>query len=126
MCIRGRLALCGALGHRLVGPFMDESQVAKRVLIVEDNELNLKLFGDLLRAHAFEVEAVRDAREAIDRARAFSPDLIVMHIQMPHVTGFELITQLKADAVLAPVPVMAVTAYSGREDEQRIRAAGAQ
>jgi len=104
---------------------MDEGQVAKRVLIVEDNELNLKLFGDLLRAHAFAVEPVRDGREAIARARDFQPDLIIMDIQMPHVTGFELITQMKADETLAPVPVMAVTAYSGREDEERIRAAGA-
>ena len=99
--------------------------MARKVLVVEDNELNLKLFSDLLRAHGHEVEPVRDGREAIERARDFQPDLIIMDIQMPHVTGFELITQMKADETLAPVPVMAVTAYSGREDEERIRAAGA-
>jgi two-component system, cell cycle response regulator DivK len=98
---------------------------AKKVLVVEDNELNLRLFSDLLRAHGHPVEPVRDGREAVARCRAFRPDLIVMDIQMPHVTGYELIADLKADAELQSVPVMAVTAYAGREDEERIRAAGA-
>jgi len=101
------------------------SGVAKKVLVVEDNELNLKLFCDLLRAHEFAAEPVRDGREAVARARAFEPDLIIMDIQMPHVTGYELIVELKADPTLRAIPVMAVTAYAGREDEDRIRAAGA-
>jgi two-component system cell cycle response regulator DivK len=100
-------------------------RVAKRVLVVEDNELNLKLFCDLLRAHEFAAEAVRDGREAVERARAIAPDLIVMDIQMPHVTGYELILEIKADEELKHIPIMAVTAYAGREDEERIRAAGA-
>ena len=100
--------------------------MAKRVLVVEDNELNLKLFCDLLRAHEHVVEPVRDGREAVERTRAFRPDLIVMDIQMPHVTGHELIVELKADEDLRTIPVMAVTAYAGREDEERIRAAGAE
>jgi len=99
--------------------------LAKRVLVVEDNELNLKLFCDLLRAHEFETEPVRDGREAVERARSFAPDLIVMDIQMPYVTGYELIVQIKADEGLGKIPIMAVTAYAGREDEDRIRAAGA-
>ena len=99
--------------------------MAKRVLVVEDNELNLKLFCDLLRAHGFIAEPVRDGREAVARAREFAPELIVMDIQMPHVTGYEIILELKADADLRTIPVMAVTAYAGREDEERIRAAGA-
>jgi len=99
--------------------------VAKKVLVVEDNELNLKLFCDLLRAHEYAAEPVRDGREAVARARDFAPDLIVMDIQMPHVTGYELILELKADETLCTIPVMAVTAYAGREDEERIRAAGA-
>jgi len=102
-----------------------ETPLAKRVLVVEDNELNLKLFCDLLRAHEFETEPVRDGREAVERARAFMPDLIVMDIQMPYVTGYELIVQIKADEGLGKIPIMAVTAYAGREDEERIRAAGA-
>ena len=100
-------------------------RLAKRVLVVEDNELNLKLFCDLLRAHDFAAEAVRDGREAVERARAIAPDLIVMDIQMPHVTGYELILEIKADDGLKHIPIMAVTAYAGREDEDRIRAAGA-
>ena len=99
--------------------------MAKRVLVVEDNELNLKLFCDLLRAHDYVAEPVRDGREAVARARAFQPDLIIMDIQMPHVTGHELIVELKADEELARIPVMAVTAYAGRDDEERIRGAGA-
>ena len=76
----------------------NETPVAKRVLVVEDNELNLKLFCDLLRAHDFATEPVRDGREAVEQARAFAPDLIVMDIQLPHVSGLELIEQIKADA----------------------------
>ena len=99
--------------------------MAKKVLVVEDNELNLKLFCDLLEAHEYVTEGVRDGREAVVSARAFQPDLIVMDIQLPHVSGLELIGQLKADAALRAIPIMAVTAYAGREDEERIRAAGA-
>ena len=101
------------------------ARVAKKVLVVEDNELNLKLFCDLLRAHDYLAEPVRDGREAVVRAREFAPDLIIMDIQMPHVTGYEIILELKADDVLSTIPVMAVTAYAGREDEDRIRTAGA-
>ena len=99
--------------------------MAKRVLVVEDNELNLKLFCDLLHAHDYATEGVRDGREAVARARSFEPDLVVMDIQLPYVSGLELIGQMKRDPRLRDVPVMAVTAYAGRDDEDRIRAAGA-
>ena len=99
--------------------------MAKRVLVVEDNELNLKLFCDLLRAHDFATEPVRDGREAVASARAFEPDLVIMDIQLPHVSGIDLIHQMKRDPRLASIPIMAVTAYAGHEDEERIRAAGA-
>ena len=99
--------------------------MAKRVLVVEDNELNLKLFCDLLRAHGFTTEPVKDGRDAVAAARAFAPDLAIMDIQLPHVTGYELIRQMKLDVDLRTIPIMAVTAYAGREDEDRIRAAGA-
>jgi two-component system cell cycle response regulator DivK len=95
------------------------------VLVVEDNELNLRLFCDLLRAHDYETEGLRDGREALDRAREFMPDLIVMDIQMPHVTGLELTEAIRADEMLCAMPIMAVTAYAGKADEDRIRAAGA-
>ena len=99
--------------------------MAIRVLVVEDNVLNLKLFCDLLRAHRFVVEPVKDGREAVAKTREFGPDLVVMDIQMPHVTGLELIREMKRDGELRAIPIMAVTAYAGREDEERIRAAGA-
>lgn len=97
----------------------------KRVLVVEDNELNLKLFCDLLRAHEFAAEAVRDGRDAVSRALSFEPDLVIMDIQLPHISGTEIIGHMRADSRLGHVPIMAVTAYAGREDEERIRAAGA-
>ncbi|KQM53912.1 two-component system response regulator [Sphingomonas sp. Leaf208] len=100
--------------------------MGKRVLIVEDNELNLKLFCDLLKAHEFVVEPVRDGREALARASEFNPDLIIMDIQMPYVTGYELILEMMTDKDLRTIPIMAVTAYAGPDDEERIRAAGAQ
>ena len=99
--------------------------MSKRVLVVEDNELNLKLFCDLLRAHGHETAAVRDGRDAFARASEFLPDLIITDIQLPHVTGLDLIESFRADPVLANVPIMAVTAYAGMGDEERIRAAGA-
>jgi two-component system cell cycle response regulator DivK len=100
--------------------------VGQKIQVVEDNELNLKLFCDLLRAHGYETEAVRDGREALERARAFAPDLVVMDIQMPHISGLELIEQMKADEGLAAIPIMAVTAYAAKGDEERIRDAGAE
>ena len=100
--------------------------MGQKILVVEDNELNLRLFCDLLRVHGYEAEPVRDGREAVDRARAFAPDLIVMDIQMPHISGLELIDQLKADGELKAIPVMAVTAYAAKGDEERIRDAGAE
>lgn len=100
--------------------------VTKKVLVVEDNELNLKLFCDLLRAHGYEAEPVRDGCDAIARARETRPDLIVMDIQLPHVTGLELIEMFKGDVGLKNVPIMAVTAYAAKGDEERIREAGAE
>ena len=100
--------------------------MGEKIQVVEDNELNLKLFCDLLRAHGYEAEPVRDGREAVERARAFEPDLIIMDIQMPYVSGLELIEQLKGDAELRRTPIMAVTAYAAKGDEERIRAAGAE
>jgi len=97
-----------------------------KILIVEDNALNIKLFCDLLEAHGHEPEAVTDSRNALDAARGFSPDLVITDIQLPHVSGLDLIRMIRKDEQLAEVPIMAVTAYSARGDEERIRAAGAQ
>jgi len=97
-----------------------------KILIVEDNALNIKLFCDLLAAHGHQPEAVTDSRNALDAAREFDPDLVITDIQLPHVSGLDLIRMIRKDDQLAGVPIMAVTAYSARGDEERIRAAGAQ
>ena len=97
-----------------------------KILIVEDNALNIKLFCDLLAAHGHQPQAVTDSRFALDAARDFVPDLVITDIQLPHVSGLELIRLLRADDQLKKVPIMAVTAYSAQGDEERIRAAGAE
>ena len=97
-----------------------------KILIVEDNALNVKLFCDLLAAHGHEPQAVTDSRQAMEAAHDFSPDLVITDIQLPHVTGLDLIRMLREDDELSEVPIMAVTAYSAQGDEERIRAAGAQ
>jgi len=100
--------------------------VAKRILVVEDNDLNRKLFCDVLKSQGFAVEPVADGKEALDRAREFVPNLIIMDIQLADVSGVELIERAKADPALRAIPVLAVTAYAGRGDEERIRDAGAE
>lgn len=97
-----------------------------RILVVEDNALNIKLFCDLLAAHGHEPLAVTDSREALQRAQAFEPDLIITDIQLPHLSGMELIGHFREDEGLRQVPIMAVTAYAAAGDEERIRDAGAQ
>jgi two-component system cell cycle response regulator DivK len=97
-----------------------------KILIVEDNALNIKLFCDLLAAHGHEPRAVSDSRNALERALDFLPDLVITDIQLPHVSGLDLIRMIRANDKLAAVPIMAVTAYSARGDEERIRSAGAQ
>ncbi|HEY0163772.1 MAG TPA: response regulator, partial [Sphingomicrobium sp.] len=91
------------------------------MLIVEDNALNIKLFCDILAAHGHEPQAVTDSRLALDSARTFAPDLVITDIQLPHVSGLELIRLLRADEQLSAVPIMAVTAYAAAGDEERIR-----
>lgn len=97
-----------------------------KILIVEDNALNIKLFCDLLSAHDHEPHAVTDSRLALEEARRFRPDLVITDIQLPHVSGLELIRLLREDSDLREVPIMAVTAYAAQGDEERIRGAGAQ
>ena len=100
--------------------------MAKRILVVEDNDLNRKLFCDVLKSQGYITEPVGDGLIALDKARAFNPDLIIMDIQLPNVSGLDLIEAAKRDAVLRAIPVLAVTAYAGRGDEDRIRDAGAE
>jgi two-component system cell cycle response regulator DivK len=98
--------------------------MSKKVLIVEDNELNMKLFHDLLEAHGYEVAGTRDGLKALEMAREHRPDLILMDIQLPEVSGLEVTKWIKEDDELSEIPVVAVTAFAMKGDEDRIRAGG--
>jgi two-component system cell cycle response regulator DivK len=99
-------------------------QMTKTVLIVEDNELNMKLFHDLLDANGFNTLQTRDGMEALDIAREQRPDLILMDIQLPEVSGLEVTKWLKEDDELRSIPVVAVTAFAMKGDEEKIREGG--
>ena len=99
-------------------------QMAKKVLIVEDNDLNMKLFNDLLEAHGYFTLQTKDGVEALRMAREHRPDLILMDIQLPEVSGLEVTKWLKEDDDLRRIPVIAVTAFAMKGDEQKIRDGG--
>ena len=96
----------------------------KTVLIVEDNELNMKLFHDLLDAHGYNILQTKDGMEALDIAREHHPDLILMDIQLPEVSGLVVTKWLKEDDDLQSIPVIAVTAFAMKGDEERILQGG--
>ncbi len=96
----------------------------KKVLIVEDNELNMKLFDDLLGAHGYDTVKTRDGTQVLEIARMHKPDLILMDIQLPEVSGLKVTQWLKEDAELRKIPVIAVTAFAMKGDEEKIRQGG--
>lgn len=98
--------------------------MAKKVLIVEDNELNMKLFHDLLDSQGYETLQTREGLEALTLAREERPDLILMDIQLPEISGLEVTKWLKEDDELSSIPVVAVTAFAMKGDEERIRQGG--
>ena len=98
--------------------------MAKTILIVEDNELNMKLFNDLLEAHGYVTLKTANGVEAVELARTHRPDLILMDIQLPEVSGLEITRWLKDDSQLASIPIVAVTAFAMKGDEERIREGG--
>jgi two-component system, cell cycle response regulator DivK len=100
------------------------ADMAKTVLIVEDNELNMKLFHDVLDAHGYATLQTRTGLEALALARKHRPDLILMDIQLPEVSGLEVTKWLKEDDSLRDIPVVAVTAFAMKGDEERIRQGG--
>lgn len=112
----------GMAAHGL--PMGTGSGMAKTVMIVEDNELNMKLFHDLLEAQGYRTVETRSGVEVLDLARRHRPDLIIMDIQLPGKSGLEITRDLKADAELRVIPVVAVTAFAMKGDEERIRAGG--
>jgi two-component system cell cycle response regulator DivK len=98
--------------------------MSKKVLIVEDNELNMKLFHDLLDSQGYETLQTREGLQALALARAHHPDLILMDIQLPEISGLEVTKWLKDDEELAHIPIIAVTAFAMKGDEERIREGG--
>ncbi|MBN9082622.1 MAG: two-component system response regulator [Rhizobiales bacterium 62-17] len=98
--------------------------MAKTVLIVEDNELNMKLFNDLLEAHGYQTVQTRNGVEAVELARKHHPDLILMDIQLPEVSGLQVTQWIKDDEALRDIPVIAVTAFAMKGDEEKIRQGG--
>src|SRR4029453_5760597 len=108
----------------IAGRQPEARQLPKIVLIVEDNELNMKLFHDLLAAHGYRTLQSRTGMEALRLARGQRPDLILMDIQLPEVSGLEVTKWLKDDEELADIPVIAVTAFAMKGDEERIRQGG--
>lgn len=96
----------------------------KTVLIVEDNDLNMKLFNDLLEAHGYATLKTRLGLEGLELARSHNPDLILMDIQLPEVSGMDVIKLLKEDDELKSIPVIAITAFAMKGDEERIRGSG--
>ncbi|MFM9889061.1 MAG: response regulator [Rickettsiales bacterium] len=98
--------------------------MAKKILIVEDNDLNLKLFRDLLGANGYQTFETREGIEAIAMTRNIMPDLIVMDIQLPEISGLDITKKIKADGEIRHIPVIAVTAFAMKDDEQKILAAG--
>ena len=112
----GRLTHCPRAATGLV--------MAKKVLIVEDNELNMKLFHDLLDAQGYETLQTREGLQALALAREHRPDLILMDIQLPEISGLEVTKWLKEDDELNSIPVIAVTAFAMKGDEERIREGG--
>ena len=100
------------------------SRMAKKVLIVEDNELNMKLFHDLLDAQGYATLETREGLQALSLARQHRPDLILMDIQLPEISGLEVTKWLKEDEDLSHIPVIAVTAFAMKGDEERIREGG--
>src|SRR5262249_25889347 len=107
----------------LLQGIMDASS-QKLVLIVEDNDLNTKLFRDLLEAHGYRTAHTHDGMEVIPLTRQHKPDLIVMDIQLPEISGLDVIKWLKSDPALKSIPVIAVTAFAMKGDEEKIRAGG--
>ena len=105
-------------------PCTPQDQTAKTILIVEDNELNMKLENDLLRASGYDTFQSVDGKNAIELAREHHPDLIIMDIQLPEISGIEHTKMLKADSSLKDIPVLAVTAFAMKGDKERILEAG--
>lgn len=100
--------------------------MTKKILIVEDNDLNLKLFNDLLEAHGYQTIEIRDGLDAVAVVKRHKPDLILMDIQLPEISGLDVTKKIKADKEISEIPIIAVTAFAMKDDEEKILRAGCQ
>jgi two-component system cell cycle response regulator DivK len=98
--------------------------MSKRILVVEDQEDNRRILRDMLTSADYEVTEAENGEEAIAAAAKHRPDLILMDIQLPIMDGYEATRRIKADPTLTGVPVIAVTSYALRGDEEKACAAG--
>jgi len=94
------------------------------ILIVDDNEMNMKLLRWLLEKHGYVVQTASDAQTAREGIRAAHPQLVLMDIQLPDIDGLQLTREFKADPGLRSIPIVAVTSYAMKGDRQRAVAAG--
>ena len=106
------------------GRASERARMSRKILIVEDNDLNMKLFHDLLEVHGYETVQTKDGREVLQLAKEHRPDLILMEIQLPDVSGLEETRWIKEDEELRSIPVIAVTAFAMKGDEEKIRSGG--
>ncbi len=102
----------------------ERAGMSRKILIVEDNDLNMKLFHDLLEVHGYEIVQTKDGREVLHLAKQHRPDLILMDIQLPEVSGLEVTRRIKDDEELSAIPIIAVTAFAMKGDEEKIRSGG--
>ena len=91
-----------------------------KILIVDDNEMNMRLFSDLLKAKGYDVIQCLDGRKALDIAKQEKPDLILMDIQMPEISGLEVTSLIRQDPEIKNTKIVAVTAFAMKGDEQKI------
>jgi two-component system, cell cycle response regulator DivK len=118
--------MAAAIASHMTEGTTGEPLPRKTVMIVEDNELNMRLFRDLLTAFGYRTVETRDGLQALDLARAEKPDLILMDIQLPEVSGLDITRWMKADDELSSIPIIAVTAFAMRGDEERFIEGGCQ
>ena len=98
--------------------------MSKTVMIIEDNELNMKLFCDLLEVSGYGTLPFDNGKNAVALVRQHRPDLVLVDIQLPEVSGLDIIQWLKREEDLRDIPVIAVTAFAMKGDEERIRQTG--
>jgi len=127
---------CGFLGGAISGPSLrpryfwsmasdpSNPSALKTVLVVEDNELNLRLLSDLLEYHGYTVLTTRLGEAALGLARQHRPDVILMDIQLPDISGIEATRRIKADEKTRTIPIIAVTAFAMPGDEANIIGSG--